>query len=203
MPPECHQPDAANYTYAAIGNLIQDKAEGITNIEWTVYGKIKSITKSNGAKISYTYDASGNRISQVNTKGSTVKRTYYVRDASGNIMSIYSMTDTLKQKEINLYGSSRLGIYSVDIDVQNCNVALPEITKFTRGNKSYELSTTVTLTLNIATGKKVGIKSFSFYNRVSNSGYRHWKMYINGIEVGDNLLYYPATGGIKSVHDAR
>jgi len=82
----------------------------------------------------------------------------------------------------------------VDIDVQNCNIASPEITKFTRGNKSYELSTTVTLTLNIATGKKVRIKSFSFYNRVSNSGYRHWKMYISGIEVGDSSLYYPATG---------
>lgn len=113
------------------------------------------------------------------------------------------MTDTLKQKEINLYGSSRLGIYHVDIDVQNCNIASPEIPKFTRGNKSYELDTTITLTLNIASGKKVWIKSFSFYNRVSNSGYRHWKMYINGIEVGDSLLYYPATGGIKSVHDAR
>ncbi|MBS1988706.1 hypothetical protein JST56_07005, partial [Candidatus Dependentiae bacterium] len=56
-------------------------------------------------------------------------------------------------------------------------------------------TSTVTLTLNIASGKKVGIKSFSFYNRVSNSGYRHWKMYINGIEVGDSTLYYPATGG--------
>jgi len=43
--------------------------------------------------------------------------------------------------------------------------------------------------------KKAGIRSFSFYNRVSNSGYRHWKMYINGIEVGDSSLYYPATGG--------
>jgi len=245
-------------------------------------------------------------------------------------MSIYSMTDNLKQKEINLYGNSRLGICNVDIDVQNCNIASPEITKFTRGNKSYELNNhlgnvlatisdkhvqvaapgntvvdyylaevltatdyypfgmqmpqrqfyidtstyivgttstttsennttvvelykhsfndtpsvhpyvtvptslnsnlsgstwtnsrnmwtnyasntsmgkaiafdnstadtaTVTLTLNIASNKKVGIKSFSFYNRVSNSGYRHWKMFINGIEVGDSTLYYTATGG--------
>ncbi len=54
---------------------------------------------------------------------------------------------------------------------------------------------TVTLSLNIASGKKVGIRSFSFYQRVSNSGYRHWKLYINGIEVGDSTLYYPATGG--------
>ena len=30
------------------------------------------------------------------------------------------MTDTLKQKEINSYGSSRLGIYNVDIDVRRC-----------------------------------------------------------------------------------
>lgn len=53
----------------------------------------------------------------------------------------------------------------------------------------------ILLSLDIAPGKKAGIKSFSFYHRVSNSGYRKWKMYINGIEVGDSTLYYPATGG--------
>ena len=50
-----------NYEYDPIGNLIKDTKEGITNIEWTVYGKISKITKSSST-ISYTYDAGGNQI---------------------------------------------------------------------------------------------------------------------------------------------
>ncbi|MCP9751013.1 DUF6443 domain-containing protein [Ferruginibacter sp. HRS2-29] len=324
-----HQPDATNYTYDAIGNLVQDKAEGITLIEWTVNRKLKSISKSNGATLVYTYDASGNRISQTNTKDAVIKRTYYVRDALGSILSIYEMKDTLKQKEINLYGSNRVGMYKVNVDVQSCTTVSAEVTKFTRGNKLFELSnhlgnvlatvndkkipvpasgntavdyytaemvtatdyypfgmlmpvrqyysdtatytvgntsTTVlvedttlsqlykhsfndtpsthpyvtvpnvlnsslsgsswtnhrgiwtsyagntgagrtiafdnstadtarlTLSLNIASGKKATIKSFSFFHRASLSGYRRWKMYINGIEVGQDTVYLSSTG---------
>ncbi len=79
-----HQTNSNNYTYDPIGNLISDVSEGITNISWTVYGKIKSITKSTGT-INYTYDASGNRI----TKTYNNNTTWYVRDASGNVMSTY------------------------------------------------------------------------------------------------------------------
>jgi YD repeat-containing protein len=49
-----------NYEYDEIGNLIADKSEGIDAIDWTVYGKIKSISKKDGSLIQYTYDASGN-----------------------------------------------------------------------------------------------------------------------------------------------
>ena len=37
-----------NYTYDEIGNLIADKSERITKIEWTVYGKISRIEKEDG-----------------------------------------------------------------------------------------------------------------------------------------------------------
>ncbi|HQH19163.1 MAG TPA: hypothetical protein PKZ43_06385, partial [Bacteroidales bacterium] len=53
-----------NYNYDKIGNLIKDASEGIENIEWTIYGKVKSITKTDGTGITYKYDASGNRISK-------------------------------------------------------------------------------------------------------------------------------------------
>jgi YD repeat-containing protein len=62
-----------------------DTQEGISNIDWNVYGKIKSITKTNGTIISYSYDASGNRVS----KTVNGKEAWYVRDASGNVMALY------------------------------------------------------------------------------------------------------------------
>ncbi|MBC7388108.1 MAG: hypothetical protein H7329_02760 [Opitutaceae bacterium] len=60
-----------NYSYDEIGNLTKDVKEGITNIGWTVYGKIKKITKSTGT-IEYTYDAAGNRISKTANNKTTV-----------------------------------------------------------------------------------------------------------------------------------
>jgi hypothetical protein len=143
--------NAGNYTYDAIGNLTKDTKEGINNIEWTVYGKIKKIEKSNDINISYTYDAAGNRIS----KDVNGKQTWYVRDASGNVMSVYTAGDAsvnngdLTRTETNLYGSSRLGMSTLYTNVQN--IAAPVITNmpglgtginitFTRGKKFFELS---------------------------------------------------------------
>ena len=111
-----------NYNYDAIGNLVKDNAGGITTISWTVYGKIDSITKTNGSTIKYLYDAAGKRISKTVKQGAITSTTGYVRDASGNVMSVYMATDTtnnghLMQSEVDLYGSSRLGIWKPGIDV--------------------------------------------------------------------------------------
>jgi len=51
-----------SYGYDAIGNLIRDDAEGITNISWSVYGKIKEIQRTANVgnpttNVKYTYDA--------------------------------------------------------------------------------------------------------------------------------------------------
>jgi YD repeat-containing protein len=72
-----------------------------------VYGKIASITKS-GTVIRYVYDAAGNRIMKQNAADTTV----YIRDASGNVLCVYSKAaaGTLQQTENHLYGSSRLGM---------------------------------------------------------------------------------------------
>ena len=136
-----------NYQYDKIGNLIADKKEDIINIEWTVYGKINTITKSNSS-IQYTYDASGNRISKAVTTNGQTNYTYYVRDASGNVMSVYEKNSTLNgnlltQSEVHLYGSSRLGVININ---RQAEVFTPgpndefDMGYFARGKKLYELT---------------------------------------------------------------
>lgn len=91
---------ANNYTYDRIGNLISDVAEEIENIEWTVYGKIKSITRTaNSTKpnLSFEYTPDGHRVAKhsLSRRGGmkdSVRQTtstYYIRDASGTVMATY------------------------------------------------------------------------------------------------------------------
>jgi YD repeat-containing protein len=145
------QTDPNNYTYDAIGNLKTDLAEGIQNIEWTVYGKIASISKTvggNDIQISYTYDASGNRITKkITPETGAIKTTVYVRDASGNVMSIYEKEggNATEQIETHLYGSSRIGIKTKDSIPAIANIAIPGgytamLSTFTRAERSYELN---------------------------------------------------------------
>lgn len=151
-----------NYGYDEIGNLVKDVKEGITNITWSVYGKILSITK-NGNLISYTYDASRNRFS----KTANGKTTIYVRDASGNVMAIYEKGNSeinngnLSQTEAHLYGGSRLGIYSLKRNVENPAINTNGIYGFERGNKIFELSNHLGNVLVTVNDKKISIDSDS------------------------------------------
>ena len=177
-----------NYTYDAIGNLIKDNAEKITNIEWSVYGKILKITKtatSTGdvSTISYTYDAAGNRISKrVEALNKQDKYTWYTRDASGNTMAVYEYegtntnNNTLYLKEHHLYGSSRLGIWNrnVNMDVPaDKGAVIPLLgptfsSSFERGNKFFELSNHLGNVLVTISDKKIAYSSngntIDYYN---------------------------------------
>lgn len=129
---------ADNYTYDAIGNLKTDTKDGISNITWSVQGKILSITKTNGT-ITYTYDVSGNRIS----KAVNGKMTWYVRDASGNVMSVYEQRSDLNgghltQTEVHKYGSSRLAVMNIKRDMVTPTTS--EITTIERGKTLFELT---------------------------------------------------------------
>ncbi|WP_192350836.1 RHS repeat-associated core domain-containing protein [Algoriphagus sp. Y33] len=95
-------PADGQYKYDAIGNLISDNGEGITDIEWTPSGKVRKVTKSSGSPIEFRYDASGNRVEK--KQGTNITR--YVRDASGNVMAVYQNNLLLERP---IYGSSRLG----------------------------------------------------------------------------------------------
>lgn len=148
-----------------IGNLISDNAENLQSINWTVYGKIKSITKPASA-IYYGYDAAGNRVHKKVT-GSNTNEEIYVRDAQGNTLAVYRLQgDSTFWKEQHLYGSSRLGIYQY----QGILPAAPVVTNGTvttlsdsllMGNTSYELSNHLGNVLAVITDKKIGVSSLA------------------------------------------
>ena len=150
---------SGNYQYDAIGNLVSDVAEDIVTIDWTVYGKIKQITKGSGTEIRFNYDASGNRISKTVFDGSTgnVLATYYVRDAQGNTMAVYEKAKKeLYLREQHLYGSSRLGL-----NLCNLNTDLLADTSgfYTRalGFKNYELSNHLGNVIATISDRKIGV----------------------------------------------
>ncbi|UYQ95401.1 hypothetical protein MKQ68_09855 [Chitinophaga horti] len=157
---------AGNYSYDKIGNLISDSKEGITNIEWNIYGKIKSITKPTGT-IHYAYDAAGNRI----RKETAGVYTWYVRDATGNVLSVYTQHDNsvnnghLSLTESHLYGSSRLGMATSAIDMEEEAPEPPLLagnisnknTIFNRGKKLFELSNHLGNVMAVVTDRPVGV----------------------------------------------
>jgi RHS repeat-associated protein len=176
------QADSDNYKYDSIGNLIKDSAENIRSIEWTVYGKIKTIIRNptdqnNVTKISYSYDAQGNRTGQVVEKstpdGVTRGYTWYVRDGQGNVMGVYrTPSDTITNlsnyplvlAERHIYGSSRLGVTSSPTEVDNGNagpstMAFYNAQVFYRGYREYELSNHLGNVLTVVSDKKIGVYS--------------------------------------------
>jgi RHS repeat-associated protein len=167
---------AGNYAYDSIGNLIKDNAEKITKISWTVYGKISRIMKGDSVDIIYTYGPDGNRISKTVIKaGSTdTARTWYVRDAQGNVMSVYEAGKPavhdghLTQSELHLYGSSRLGVLRRSVNVDTVYVpadtTMPLLgtalsVNFGRGDKLFELSNHLGNVLVTLNDKKLGVSS--------------------------------------------
>ena len=69
--------------------------------------------------------------------------TYYIRDAQGNVMSVYNVQDEeITWKEQHLYGSSRLGSVepNVVLSQSNANPYYKEQGKLYEGQKRYELS---------------------------------------------------------------
>lgn len=128
-----------NYNYDAIGNLTKDESEGITSIEWTVYGKVKKVTTADGV-ITFAYDAAGNRVSKTNTPNQgNATTSYYVLDASGNQMAVYDETTTnTKLVDMPIYGSERIGSYApqtlIDTDASSIKVGdviISEVLVFT------------------------------------------------------------------------
>jgi RHS repeat-associated protein len=132
-----------NYLYDNIGNLLSDKQGKLDSVRWTLYGKIRQISKADGSSLEYAYDPSGNRVYKKYTNGNVAEKTWYVRDAQGNVLAVYGNKDGDNQKywkEQHLYGSSRLGIWTSDIDVTDVTAIASDTNWLKKGRKQYELT---------------------------------------------------------------
>jgi RHS repeat-associated protein len=89
-----------------------------------------------------------------------------VRDASGNVMSIYAKdaainTGALTQTEISMYGSGRLGVWNINRNVVGIAAIDYSIfnSNFTRGNKLFELSNHLGNVLVTVSDKKLAVSA--------------------------------------------
>ncbi|TDX02075.1 RHS repeat domain-containing protein [Dinghuibacter silviterrae] len=129
-----------NYGYDAIGDLTSDRQSQINAITWTVYGKIATIQKTTGT-ISYQYDAALHRIG----KSSLGTNTWYVTDAMGEVLAVYSGNGMARQEQY-MYGRRRLGVIDNPAGGTGTSQYLGSklgtgtVFSFIRGNKRFELS---------------------------------------------------------------
>jgi RHS repeat-associated protein len=140
-----------SYTYWPDGNLRTDDVEGITDIAWSVYNKVLSVTKqAPGISLTYRYDPLGQRLMKTRYRS----RQIYIRDALGNVMAIYHKdlaTQIVSQEEVPVYGARHAGTRYFANERTNILNPLPLTNKRLRGARAYELTdhlgnVTVTLT---------------------------------------------------------
>jgi RHS repeat-associated protein len=158
-----------NYSYDEIGNLIKNKQKDIALIKWTVYGKVDSVARVSGSSkrnLKFRYNANGERVSKhvYTSAGAWLKSEYYVRDASGSVMSIYkneNVTGTGSQifnrTETNIYGSSRIGVDKTELKLVTPPPMDTVYYSRTLGNKEYEGSNHLGNVLTTFTDRKLPI----------------------------------------------
>ena len=154
--------DNDNYEYDLTGNLVKDSIEGISLITWNLMGKVDSIARyvsSSRPELKFLYDAMGNRVGKIVYDGSDVSKTWYIRDAQGNIMATYEEeNDTLTWAEQHIYGSSRLGYWQPD-SMMFPKPALPATDTFRykvkAGDKLYEIANHLGNVLATITDRKI------------------------------------------------
>ncbi len=114
----------SNYTYNAIGQ-VTGNAKDDDYFEYDVYGMVTTIKQQGGTlKAAFVYDENGNRaIKKIyDGSGNIEKEIFYVRDAAGNVLSVYEQTHPggtpsgIGQTDVTIYGASRIGFFNKDDD---------------------------------------------------------------------------------------
>ncbi|GEM_PF-1576376 len=126
-----------NYIYDKSGNMVADNSQSMS-VSWSPYGKILTNTKAGGASLAFGYNAMQQRVVKRVVIAGDTTRTYYIRDAQGNTMGVYTRhNDSVTWREQYIFGSSRLGLYRADTLV---NKGLTVISKLYEGKRNYELT---------------------------------------------------------------
>ena len=126
-----------NYIYDKSGNMVADNSQSMS-VSWSPYGKILTNTKAGGASLAFGYNAMQQRVLKRVVLAGDTTRTYYIRDAQGNTMDVYTRhNDSVSWREQYIFGSSRLGLYRADTLV---NKGLRSISKLYEGKRNYELT---------------------------------------------------------------
>ncbi len=97
-----------NYVYNAIGELVNNAVEGIS-YSYNASGLVTEVKKNTLLLVKFYYNDRNHRVRKetFNSSGVAIANTYYVRDVSGSIMTIYNETDIREQP---IYGNDRIGI---------------------------------------------------------------------------------------------
>ena len=95
-----------------------------------------------------------NRALKISSTGESVKKTYYFRDAQGNVLATYSLKqNVLTLEEIDIYGSSRLGLLKPNLQMYP---SIQAENKDFEGKKNYELSNHLGNVLAVISDRKKG-----------------------------------------------
>ncbi len=105
----------ATYQYDDLGQMTaQIKGSQGMYLSYDVSGKVTAIysdAAKTQLKVSFGYDEGGNRIQKTDHISNIT--TYYVSDATGNVLAIYDNNGSaFGQKEIPVYASGRIGMYN-------------------------------------------------------------------------------------------
>ena len=124
----------SRYQYDALGNLVHDKAEGLT-VGWNAMGKVDSICRNGNLLSRFRYSPTGQRQMKM-AGGDTI---FYIHNATGNVMCVYRLQDdTLKATERYLYGSKRLGMLGHQVWITATKSGFHDLN--TIGTRTYELT---------------------------------------------------------------
>ncbi len=207
---------------------MQDKTEEIENIEWTVTGKVKKIERyafSEKPDLAFDYDPMGRRIMKVVYPKSApgvidtdeITKTYYVHDAQGNVMSIYTLKTEDSEKNLYLsermlYGSTRLGMEQVNqivASTEPTNIDINTAQQRVVGDKRYELSNHLGNVLATVTDRKLpefdATESLAYYKPdvVSYSDYYPGHALMPGRSSNTSEYRYGGVNGQEKVNELK
>jgi RHS repeat-associated protein len=164
-----------NYVYDGVGNLVKDTSEAL-NVTWSPYGKVLSAVRKRTVapavdiQTHFGYDAMQNRIQKTYISVTDTTRTYYIRDAQGNVMAVYQRRrDTVIWQEQHLYGSSRLGTWEPNQRLTP-SVDTSKKWQIREGQKRYELTNHLGNVLVTVSDRRQGAapvsQQFTYYEAV-------------------------------------